>query len=97
MNILYFEDNANIYELTDIQQMLKDKLEGETIFLPNNTHLMVDVNAEVLFRLQEQLYAALEEIRVTRPEEYEAARKLSYGNKLIEKMKEINSRNLTKK
>lgn len=97
MNILYFEDNANIYELTDIQQMLKDKLEGETIFLPNNTHLMVDVNAEVLFRLQEQLYAALEEIRVTRPEEYEAARELSYSNKLVKKMKEINSRNLTKK
>lgn len=97
MNILYFDDNVDIHALLDIQQMLKDKLEEETIILPINTHLMVDVNAEVLFRLQEQLCAALEEIRVARPDEYETARKLSYSNKLAEKMKEIHNRNLTQK
>ncbi len=77
MNILYYEADKIKYEqLCDIAKFLVREL-GETIFLPNSTHLLVNANACELFHVIEQLCNALEKIKEERPEEYKQAKEMS--------------------
>ena len=92
MNILYYEADKIKYEqLCDIAKFVNNEL-GETIFLPNSTHLLVDANAYELIRVMEQLCNALEKIKEERPEEYKQAKEISTVEtyrRIIEKKFEI--------
>lgn len=77
MNILYYEEDKIKYDqLCDIAKFVNNEL-GETIFLPNSTHLLINANACELIHVMEQLCNALEKIKEERPEEYEQAKKIS--------------------
>jgi hypothetical protein len=77
MNILYYEaDKINYEHLCDIAKFVNNEL-GETIFLPNSTHLLVNANACELIHVMEQLCDALEKIKEERPEEYQRAKEIS--------------------
>ena len=90
MNILYYEANRIKYdELYNISKFVNDKL-GETIFLPNSTHLLVNANACELIHAMEQLCNALEKIKEERPEEYQRAKEIS----TVETYKRIIEKNL---
>lgn len=89
MNILYYEAGKISYEqLCDIAKFVNKEL-GETIFLPNSTHLLVDANACELIHVMEQLCNALEKIKEERPEEYQRAKEIS----TVETYKRIIERN----
>jgi hypothetical protein len=89
MNILYYEaDKMNYEQLCDIAKFVNDKL-GETIFLPNLTHLLINANACELIHVMEQLCDALEKIKEERPEEYQRAKEMS----TVETYKRIIERN----
>lgn len=77
MNILYYEADKIKYEqLCDIAKFVNNEL-GETIFLPNSTHLLVNANAYELIHAMEQLWNALEKIKEERPEEYKQAKEIN--------------------
>ena len=77
MNILYYEVGQIEYDqLRDIAKFINNEL-GETIFLPNSTHLLVNANACELIHVMEQLCDALEKIKEERPEEYQRAKEIS--------------------
>ena len=77
MNILYYEaDKINFKQLCDVAEVVNNEL-GETIVLPNSTHLLVSANAYELIRVMEQLCNALEKIKEERPEEYQQAKEMS--------------------
>jgi hypothetical protein len=77
MNILYYDADKITYEqLHDISKFVNEEL-GETIFLPNSTHLLVNANACELIHVMEQLCNALEKIKEERPEEYKQAKEIS--------------------
>lgn len=77
MNILYYDADKIKYEqLCDIAKFVNDEL-GETIFLPNSTHLLINANACELIRVMEQLCDALAKIKEERPEEYKQAKEIS--------------------
>lgn len=77
MNILYYEADKIKYEqLSDIAKFINKEL-GETIFLPNSTYLLANVNAYELIHAMEQLCNALEKIKEERPEEYKQAKEIS--------------------
>lgn len=89
MNILYYEAGKINYEqLCDIVKFVNREL-GETICLPNSTHLLVDANACELIHVMEQLCDALEKIKEERPEEYKQAKEIS----TVETYKRIVERN----
>lgn len=80
MNILYYEADKIKYEqLYDIAKFVNNQL-GETIFLPNSTHLLINANAYELIHVMEQLCDALEKIKEERPEEYKQAKEISTFN-----------------
>lgn len=63
MNILYYEaDKIKYDQLCDIAKFVNNEL-GETIFLPNSTHLLINANACELIQVMEQLCDALEKSR----------------------------------
>ena len=77
MNILYYEaDKIKYGELYEISKFVNREL-GETICLPNSTHLLVNANACELIHAMEQLANALEKIKEERPEEYQQAKEIS--------------------
>jgi hypothetical protein len=77
MNILYYDADKIKYEqLCDIAKFVNNEL-GETIFLPNSTHLLINANACELIHVMEQLCDALEKIKEERPEEYQKAKEIS--------------------
>jgi hypothetical protein len=77
MNILYYDADKIKYEnLYEIVKFVNREL-GETICLPNSTHLLVNVNACELIHAMEQLADALEKIKEERPEEYKQAKEIS--------------------
>ena len=77
MNILYYEaDKIKCDQLCNIAKFVNNEL-GETIFLPNSTHLLINANACELIRAMEQLCDALEKIKEERPEEYKQAKEIS--------------------
>lgn len=77
MNILYYEaDKIKYDQLYNISKFVNNEL-GETIFLPNSTHLLVNANACELIHAMEQLADALEKIKEERPEEYQRAKEIS--------------------
>lgn len=77
MNILYYEaDKIKYDQLCDIAKFVNNEL-GETIFLPNSTHLLINANACELIQVMEQLCDALEKIKEERPEEYKHAKEIS--------------------
>ena len=77
MNILYYDaDKINYEHLYDIVKFANDKL-GETVCLPNSTHLLINANACELIHVMEQLYNALKKIKEERPEEYQRAKEIS--------------------
>ena len=77
MNILYYDADKITYEqLCDIAKFVDNEL-GETIYLPNSTHLLVKANACVLIHVMEQICNALEKIKEERPEEYKQAKEIS--------------------
>lgn len=77
MNILYYDADKIIYDqLCDIAKFVNNEL-GETIFLPNSTHLLINANACELIHVMEQLCGALEKIKEERPEEYKQAKEIS--------------------
>lgn len=89
MNILYYDaDKIKYDQLCDIARFINNEL-GETIFLPNSTHLLVNANACELIHVMEQLYDALEKIKEECPEEYHRAKEIS----TIETYKRIIERN----
>jgi hypothetical protein len=89
MNILYYEADKIKYEqLYDIAKFVNDEL-GETVFLPNSTHLLINANACELIHVMEQLCDALEKIKEERPEEYKQAKEIS----TVETYKRIIERN----
>lgn len=92
MNILYYEaDKIKYDQLCDIAKFVNNEL-GETVFLPNSTHLLVNANACELIHAIEQLCNALEKIKEERPEEYEQAKEISTVEtykRLIKKKLEI--------
>jgi hypothetical protein len=89
MNILYYDaDKINYEQLCDIAKFVNNEL-GETVFLPNSTHLFVNANACELIHVMEQLCDALEKIKAERPEEYQRAKEIS----TVETYKRIVERN----
>lgn len=77
MNILYYDaDKIKYDQLYDISKFVNEEL-GETIFLPNSTHLLINANACELIHAMEQLCNALEKIKEERPEEYKQAKEIS--------------------
>jgi hypothetical protein len=89
MNILYYDADKIKYEqLYDIVKFVNREL-GETICLPNSTHLLVKTNASELIHAIEQLCNALEKIKEERPEEYQRAKEIS----TVETYKRIIERN----
>lgn len=77
MNILYYDADKIKYEnLYEISKFVNNKL-GETICLPNSTHLLVNANACELIHAMEELCNALEKIKEERPEEYQRAKEIS--------------------
>ena len=77
MNILYYEaDKINYEHLHDIVKFINNEL-GETVCLPNSTHLLVNANACQLIQVMKQLCDALEKIKKERPEEYQRAKEIS--------------------
>jgi alanine dehydrogenase len=77
MNILYYDaDKIKYDELCDMAKFVNDKL-GETIFLPNSTHLLINANACEIIHVMEQLADALVKIKEERPEEYKKAKEIS--------------------
>lgn len=90
MNILYYEaDKVKYDELYDIVKFANNRL-GETVCLPNSTHLLVNANACELIHAMEQLCNALEKIKEERPEEYQRAKEIS----TVETYKRIIEKNL---
>jgi hypothetical protein len=89
MNILYYDaDKIDYEQLCGMAKFVNDKL-GETIFLPNLTHLLINANACELIHVMEQLCDALEKIKEERPEEYQRAKEMS----TVETYKRIIERN----
>jgi alanine dehydrogenase len=89
MNILYYDADKTKYdELCGMSEFVNNKF-GETIFLPNSTHLLVNANACELIHVMEQLADALEKIKEERPEEYQRAKEIS----TVETYKRIVERN----
>ena len=77
MNILYYEaDKIKYDELYDIVKFANNRL-GETVCIPNSTHLLIDASACELIHVIEQLCNALEKIKEERPEEYKQAKEIS--------------------
>ena len=77
MNILYYDADKTTYDkLCNISKFVNNEL-GETIFLPNSTHLLINANACELIHVMEQLCDALEKIKEERPEEYQRAKEIS--------------------
>lgn len=77
MNILYYDaDKIKCEQLYEISKFVNREL-GETICLPNSTHLLVNANACELIHVMEQLADALEKIKEERPEEYQRAKEIS--------------------
>lgn len=77
MNILYYEADKITYEqLCDVAKFVDNEL-GETIYLPNSTHLLINANACELIHVMEQICNALEKIKEERPEEYKQAKEIS--------------------
>ena len=89
MNILYYDADKIQYEqLCDIAKFVNNEL-GDTIFLPNSTHLLVNANACEIIHVMEQLCNALAKIKEERPEEYQQAKEMS----TVETWKRIMERN----
>ena len=89
MNILYYDADKIKYEqLCDIAKFVNSEL-GETVFLPNSTHLLINANACELIYVMEQVCDALEKIKEERPEEYKQAKEIS----TVETIKRIVERN----
>jgi hypothetical protein len=80
MNILYYDDKIPLDEIYDIWKSIKVKLpEEELLALPNSTQLLINVPAEELFNIGDQISIALEKIKEEKPEEYEKA----YNNRMV--------------
>lgn len=74
MNILYYDDKIPLDEIYEIWKSIKVKMpEEELLALPNSTQLLINVPAEELFKVGDEIWAALEKIREERPEEYRKA------------------------
>ena len=80
MNILYYDESTPINYLIDLWDNLRPQFpEGELLFLPISTKLLIDVSAEELFNVGDKIGVALEKIKEERPEEYEKA----YNNRMV--------------
>ena len=89
MNILYYDADKIKYEqLYDVAKFVNSEL-GETVFLPNSTHLLINANACELIHVMEQVCDALEKIKEERPEEYKQVKEIS----TVETIKRIVERN----
>lgn len=80
MNILYYDKSTTADYLYELWESLKPRFpEGDLLFLPNNVELLMEVSAEELFGVGDQISIALEKIKEERPEEYEKA----YNNRMV--------------
>jgi hypothetical protein len=89
MNILYYDaDKIKYDQLCEMAKFINNEF-GETVFLPNSTHLLIKANACELIHVMEQLADALEKIKEEHPEEYKQAKEIS----TVETWKRIIERN----
>ena len=80
MNILYYDKSTTADCLYELWESLKSRFpEGDLLFLPNSVELLMEVSAEELFGVGDQISIALEKIKEERPEEYEKA----YNNRMV--------------
>ena len=89
MNILYYNEETPLELLPQIVRALREKLDAETIAIPNSTHLLINANAEELFALMDKTIVALDIIKEERPEEYKAAARHRYRERIHKAFQKI--------